>query len=365
MEFIHGFVIDFGRRCIERVHRRGKLAYVFYDDHWIGVEPNSPRFAEFGFDGLIKCVFNAFEVRLCAHARGVRTHELRLHPYLFPTGLKGEPTFKPGGDPTRDAQELLDRRAARAPARAASTASASAATCRSRSPFPIFRTTIEALAREFRLLKSLHASAAGPGPRRSRSPCSPPGATCAPGPAPAISRRAWSSTPCSSRSPACRSTSGSSASTTSPATACRRGCGWSSMPGGPARRGRGGHYWSNPEIEAILTRWVRRGGGLIGIGEPSELPRPGQRFRLAQVLGARPRRRRTGRQRQVRVRAPAGRGGGALHHGRPARGRQPRLRTGRSTASTSSGPDTQVLAERGRLAAPGHASASAGAARST
>jgi hypothetical protein len=106
MAFMHDFVIAFGRQCIDRVHHHGKLAYVFYDDHWVGVEPSSPRFHEFGFDGLIKCAFNAFEVRLCAHSRGVATHELRLHPYLFPTGLKGEPTFKPGGNPTLDAKNF-------------------------------------------------------------------------------------------------------------------------------------------------------------------------------------------------------------------------------------------------------------------
>mgnify|MGYP000753771867 CR=1 FL=1 len=58
------------------------------------LEPYSKRFKEFGFDGLIKCVFNGFEARLCAGVDGV-THELRFHPYLFPTGLTGEPTFAP------------------------------------------------------------------------------------------------------------------------------------------------------------------------------------------------------------------------------------------------------------------------------
>ncbi|WP_202863930.1 1,3-beta-galactosyl-N-acetylhexosamine phosphorylase N-terminal domain-containing protein [Ereboglobus luteus] len=108
MAFMHDFVIEFGRKCVDLVHKHKKLAYVFYDDNWIGVEPSSPRFHEFGFDGLIKCVFNAFEVRLCAHSRGVSTKELRLHPYLFPTGLKGEPTFQKngGGNPTLDAKNF-------------------------------------------------------------------------------------------------------------------------------------------------------------------------------------------------------------------------------------------------------------------
>ena len=42
MAFMHDFVISFGRQCIDLVHKYQKLAYVFYDDHWVGVEPSSP-----------------------------------------------------------------------------------------------------------------------------------------------------------------------------------------------------------------------------------------------------------------------------------------------------------------------------------
>ena len=155
MEFMHDFVIGFGRQCVDLVHRHGKQAYVFYDDHWIGVEPNSPRFAEFGFDGLIKCVFNAFEVRLCAHARGVKTHELRLHPYLFPTGLKGEPTFKEGGNPTLDAKNFwIDARRGliRVPIDRVGLGGYLSLV----QGFPDFVAYIADLAQEFRLLKSFH-----------------------------------------------------------------------------------------------------------------------------------------------------------------------------------------------------------------
>jgi beta-D-galactosyl-(1->4)-L-rhamnose phosphorylase len=104
MRFTNEFVVDYGKELVEIAHRYGKKAYVFYDDSWIGVEPYSDLFGEFGFDGLIKCVFSGFEVRLCAGAK-VPTHELRLHPYLFPVGLGGAPTFSPGGDPALDAKK--------------------------------------------------------------------------------------------------------------------------------------------------------------------------------------------------------------------------------------------------------------------
>jgi len=106
IDFVNDFVVTFGRKCIDLVHEAGKEAYMFYDDHWIGTEPYSKRFQDFNFDGVIKCVFSGFEARKCAGVRGVKTRELRLHPYLFPTGLKGEPTFKEGGNPALDCKNF-------------------------------------------------------------------------------------------------------------------------------------------------------------------------------------------------------------------------------------------------------------------
>ena len=104
MEFISRFVRRAGRELIDIIQSYGKKAYVFYDDNWVGVEPYNGLFEEFGFDGLIKCVFSGYEVRLCAGVP-VKTHEIRLHPYLFPVGLDAKPTFSPGGDPGSDAVE--------------------------------------------------------------------------------------------------------------------------------------------------------------------------------------------------------------------------------------------------------------------
>ena len=283
MAFIHDFVIGFGRECVDLVHRHGKKAFVFYDDHWIGVEPNSPRFAEFGFDGLIKCVFNAFEVRLCAHARGVATHELRLHPYLFPTGLKGEPTFKAGGNPTLDAKNFwIDAR--RGLLRAPIDRIGLGGYLSLVEPWPDFVAYIEQLAREFRLLKSFHD---GDQPHVA--------------PFRVAVLTAWGSL----RSWICSGhfTRGLELNELIESLAglpvdvqfisfddlrCRgvppgvkviincgrEGSAWS-----------GGREWSDPKVVTLLTRWVQRGGGLIGVAEPSALPAPGRCFRLAPVLG--------------------------------------------------------------------------------
>ena len=108
MKFINDFVISFGKQLVDIVHGYRKKAYVFYDDSWVGLEPYNGRFGEFGFDGLIKCVFSGFEARLCAGV-DVPVHELRLHPYLFPVGLGGAPTFMEGGDPTMEAKRYWNR----------------------------------------------------------------------------------------------------------------------------------------------------------------------------------------------------------------------------------------------------------------
>ncbi|MBR3740818.1 MAG: D-galactosyl-beta-1-4-L-rhamnose phosphorylase, partial [Clostridia bacterium] len=102
MDFIQRFVAEKAKVLVDIVHRYGKKAYVFYDDSWVGMEPCGKYFPSIGFDGLIKCVFSGFECRLCAGA-DVPTHEIRLHPYLFPVGLGGLPTFSEGGRPEKDA----------------------------------------------------------------------------------------------------------------------------------------------------------------------------------------------------------------------------------------------------------------------
>lgn len=155
MTFINSFVISFGRQLIDIVHRHGKKAYVFYDDSWVGIEPYNGRFSEFDFDGLIKCVFSGFEVRLCANVP-VKTHEIRLHPYLFPTGLGGLPTFDEGGNPTKDAREYwmhVRRALLRQPVDRIGLGGYLHLT----EKFPDFVDYIEKLADEFRDIVALHS----------------------------------------------------------------------------------------------------------------------------------------------------------------------------------------------------------------
>jgi beta-D-galactosyl-(1->4)-L-rhamnose phosphorylase len=154
MEFVNDFVIRISKKLIEVVHKNGTKAYIFLDDSWVGLELYNGRFDEFGFDGLIKCVFSGYEVRLCSDA-AVDTHELRLHPYLFPVGLGGTPTFMKGGNPALDAKKYwinIRRALLRAPIERIGLGGYLHLV----EAFPDFCDYIEKVADEFRFIKGLH-----------------------------------------------------------------------------------------------------------------------------------------------------------------------------------------------------------------
>lgn len=158
MAFINDFVISFGRRLINMVHDYGKEAYVFYDDSWVGVEPYGERFEEFGFDGIIKAVFSAYEARLASGVK-TKTHELRLHPYLFPVGVDGSPSFLEDGNPKLEAQNIwkeIRRAILRAPIERIGLGGYLHLVQRK----PEFAEYIEEISDEFKLLKDLHKEGA-------------------------------------------------------------------------------------------------------------------------------------------------------------------------------------------------------------
>jgi beta-D-galactosyl-(1->4)-L-rhamnose phosphorylase len=285
VDFMHNFVVDFGRECVRRVHAAGKQAYVFYDDHWIGVEPYGRRFHELEFDGIIKCVFSAFEARKCAGVKGVPVHELRLHPYLFPTGLKAEPTFAPGGNPTLDAKKFwIDTR--RALLRAPVDRIGLGGYLHLVEPFPDFCDYIEGLTREFRLIKSFHK---GGGPYVAPFKVA---ILTAWG-----SLRSWIASGHFTRgleyNELIESLAGLPIDVDFISFDDLLECG---IPGDVkvvincGREGSawsGGYFWKYTRVIELLTDWVNKGGGFIGIAEPSALRREhiGNLFQLASILG--------------------------------------------------------------------------------
>ncbi len=285
MDFIISFVVEFGKKCIDLVHKYGKKAYVFYDDHWIGVEPQGERFGELGFDGVIKCVFNAFEARLCAAVKGTQTHELRLHPYLFPTGLTGEPTFKEGGNPKLDAQRfwVCVRRAL---LRQSVDRIGLGGYLHLVEDFPDFTDYIEEVADEFRMLKSFHSKGTP-----YTAPCKVAILTAW------GSLRTWCCSGHMHEHPELELIRVLEALAGLPVEVDFISFDDIINTGIPSdvrvliNAGRldsawcGGSNWNNANVIEKVTGWVANGGGFIGIGEPSSAKGGDSYFKLSHVLG--------------------------------------------------------------------------------
>ena len=283
MEFTHRFVVSFGKQLIDIVHRYNKKAYMFYDDSWVGTEPYSEHFREFGFDGIIKCVFNGYEARLCAGV-DAPVHEIRLHPYLFPVGLGGAPTFLEGGDPASDARAYwinVRRGLMRAPIQRIGLGGYLHLT----EDFPDFQDYIEKISDEFRMIGQCHAAG---------SPYTLPLKVCV--------LHDWGSLRSWTLSGHFHETymhdlihinealsglpvevsfisfedirDGRLDQADVIINAGRAGDAWS-----------GGDAWKDEQIVSRLCEWVWNGGILIGVNEPSAVPGYSHYFRMAPVLG--------------------------------------------------------------------------------
>ena len=283
MDFIQAFVAEKARVLVDIVHQYGKKAYVFYDDSWVGLEPYGKRFASIGFDGLIKCIFSGFECRLCAGAE-VPTHEIRLHPYLFPVGLGGLPTFAEGGHPEKDALDYW-RSARRALLRQCVDRIGLGGYLHLTIGQPAFVDTIERIAVEFRKIKALQQA----------------------GPAYALpirvavlhtwgALRSWtlsghfhetymhslihinealSGLPVEVKFISFEDAErGALDGVDVVINAGRAGDAWS-----------GGDAWQSEQLVSKLTEFVYHGGCFIGVGEPSAVPGHDTFFRMAHVLG--------------------------------------------------------------------------------
>lgn len=283
IEFTNSFVSSYGRKLIDIVHDYGKKAYMFYDDSWIGTEPYSELFGNFSFDGIIKCVFNGYEVRQCANV-GVTTHEIRLHPYLFPTGLNGAPTFMKGGNPTTFAKKYwvsVRRALLRQPVDRIGLGGYLHLV----KDFPEFCNYIENLADEFRTIRKLHINGKPHtlpitvsvltcwGKLRTWSLSGNYGETCMHDLLHVI--EALSGLPVNVQFVSFDDIkSGAMKDTDVLINAGRQGLAWT-----------GGNAWNDPDIISLISAWVYGGGTFLGVNEPSSTDGHETFFRMAHVLG--------------------------------------------------------------------------------
>ena len=283
MTFIQKFVAEKAKVLVDIIHKHGKQAYVFYDDSWVGMEPYGKYFSQVGFDGLIKCVFSGFECRLCANV-DVPTHEIRFHPYLFPVGLGGLPTFAEGGDPAHDAW-MYWRNVRRALARQCVERIGLGGYLHLTIGFPEFNDAIEQMAIDFRKIKELHSHGAPLAGKCRVAVIHTWG-----------SLRSWtlsghfhetdkhalihinealSGLPVEVKYLSFEDVENGALKDID--VVINAGCAGDAWSGGDA--------WKSDKLVEELTRFVHEGGAFIGVKEPSAVPGYHTFFRMANVLG--------------------------------------------------------------------------------
>lgn len=91
-------VAKIAKEMVNITHECGKEAMMFLGDHWIGTEPFMEEFSSIGLDAVVGSVGNGSTLRLISDIEGVKYTEGRLLPYFFPD------TFHEGGDPVKEAK---------------------------------------------------------------------------------------------------------------------------------------------------------------------------------------------------------------------------------------------------------------------
>ena len=91
-------VAKLAKEMVNITHECGKEAMMFLGDHWIGMEPFMDEFKEIGLDAVVGSVGNGATLRLISDIEGVKYREGRFLPYFFPD------TFHEGGDPVKEAK---------------------------------------------------------------------------------------------------------------------------------------------------------------------------------------------------------------------------------------------------------------------
>ena len=92
-------VAKLAKEMVDITHELGKEAMMFLGDHWIGTEPFMDEWKTIGVDAVVGSVGNGSTLRLISDIPGVKYTEGRFLPYFFPD------TFHEGGDPVKEAKE--------------------------------------------------------------------------------------------------------------------------------------------------------------------------------------------------------------------------------------------------------------------
>ena len=275
-------VAKLAKEMVDITHELGKEAMMFLGDHWIGTEPFMEEFKTIGLDAVVGSVGNGSTLRLISDIPGVKYTEGRFLPYFFPD------TFHEGGDPVREAKEnwVTARRAIlRKPIDRIGYGGYLKLACQ----FPDFIDYVESVCNEFR---ELYENIKGTTPYCCKTV--------------AVlncwgKMRAWG---CHMVHHALYQKQNYSYAgvieALSGAPYHVKFLSFDDIKADPAvldgvdvllnigdgdTAHTGGYLWEDPAVTAAIRGFIHRGGGFIGVGEPSGHQYQGRYFQLAGALG--------------------------------------------------------------------------------
>ncbi len=281
MEFNQKFVASFAKKCVDLVHSYGKKAIMFLGDHWAGTEPYGKFFKEIGLDAVVGAAGDGVTTRMIADIP-VKETEARFYPYFFPD------VFRKDGDPVGESKPIW-KKCRRALLRKPMARMGYGGYLSLAYQFPDFISHVTDIAGQF---KSIHRETEGTK------------ADTAPFKVAVLNAwgniRSWQTHQVAHSlwNQRCYSylgvlealaglpfdiefisfedikKNGIPENTGVIMNAGDGGTSWS-----------GGNYWGDMEVVTSIRRFVKEGGGFIGIGEPAAYLRQGKYFQLEDVLG--------------------------------------------------------------------------------
>ncbi len=282
-DFLTNFVRGEVKQLVDMTHAAGKEAMMFLGDQWIGTEPYKDGFDALGLDAVVGSIGDGTTTRMIADIPGVKYTEGRFLPYFFPD------TFYEGNDPSIEGLDNW-RKARRAILRSPISRMGYGGYLSLAAAFPKFVDTVAHIADEFR---QLHEKTGGVAAQAKLNV--------------AIlnswgKMRSWMAYTVSHALP--NKQTYSYYGILEALSGMRVNVRFISfddvlehgvdddidviITGGPVDTAySGGDVWLDEHLVATLRAWVRKGGALVGVGEPSSTTRAqsGRFFQLADVLG--------------------------------------------------------------------------------
>lgn len=281
MDYNQRFVAEFAKKCVEIVHRYQKKAIMFLGDHWAGTEPYGDYFQSIGLDAVVGAAGDGVTTRMIADIP-VKETEARFYPYFFPD------VFHEGGDPVGESTAIWSK-CRRAMMRKPMQRMGYGGYLSLAYKFPDFIDHVTDIATQFRGILE-HSQHTKP--------------YCAPFKVAILNSwgkiRTWQTHQvahslwnqrCYSYLGVLEALAGLPFEVEFISFDDIRAGGIAEDVGVIINAGdantswSGGEYWKDEKIVTAIREWVYKGGGFIGIGEPTAYDFQGSFFQLADVLG--------------------------------------------------------------------------------